>query len=65
MSPARTLLNTKYDLGENRAHDTPFVGYIALYPLRRKATTYSSSGSSYDRASASRPPLQKRRREEL
>ena len=50
MSPARTLLNTKYDLGENRTHDTSFVGYIALYTLSRKETTHS--GSSYDWAKA-------------
>ena len=30
MSPERTLLNTKYDLGENRTHDTSFFGYIGL-----------------------------------
>ena len=30
MSPARKLLNTKDDLGEDRTHDTSFVGYIAL-----------------------------------
>ena len=53
-SPARTLLNTKYDLGENRTHDTSFVGFLALYPLSRKETTHSSS--SYNRASASRRP---------
>ena len=54
MSPARTLLNTKYDLDDNRTRDTPFVCYRALYPLSRKATTRSSS--SYDRASAWRRP---------
>ena len=43
MSPARTLLNTKYDLGDNRTHDTSFVGYIALYPLSRKETAHSST----------------------
>ena len=46
--------SVKYNLGENRTHDTSFVGYIALYPLGRKETTHSSS--SYDRASVWRRP---------
>ena len=66
-SLARTLLNTKYDLGETRAHDTSFVGYIlvALHPLSRKETTHSSS-SYDDKAIASRRPRKKHhRREEI
>ena len=42
MSPARTLQNTKIDFGETRTDDTPYVGYIALYPLTRKATTQTT-----------------------
>ena len=50
-------MNTKYDVGENRTHYISFVGYVALYPLSRKATTHSSSGGSYTRwgKRASRP----------
>ena len=57
------LLNTKYDLGENRTHYISFVCYIALYPLSRKATTHSNS----DVASIGQALRggKKRRREEI
>ena len=52
MSP--TLLNTKYDLGENRTHDTAFLrgSYRVIYPLSQKAMTHSTINSSYEGASA-------------
>ena len=64
MSPARALRNTKYDLGENRTHYTSFVGYVALYPLSRKATTHSSSGSSYMIRQSLRGCHEQKRRQE-
>ena len=35
-SPARTLLTTKYDLGENRTHDASFASDYSTIPTEPK-----------------------------